>query len=50
MQLRDIGLSTTWEDVDVEDGGEATWDGIVRRYWDLASPYRLPICRPIDEL
>ena len=48
LQLRDIGLSTSWEDVEVENGGEATWDGVVRRYWDIPSSYRLPLCRPLD--
>lgn len=44
LQLRDIGLSTEWTDVEVEDS-ERQWQGIVRRYWDLPSAYRLPICR-----
>ncbi|GAA97458.1 uncharacterized protein L969DRAFT_116319 [Mixia osmundae IAM 14324] len=45
LELRDIGLSTEWTEVAVEDAGEVTWKGITRRYWDVASSYRLPICR-----
>lgn len=31
MHLREIGLSTTWTDVPVQDGGEVTWQGITRK-------------------
>ncbi|KAI7951914.1 hypothetical protein MJO28_007598, partial [Puccinia striiformis f. sp. tritici] len=43
MDIREAGLQLTWSEVPV-DGGEAVWEGIKRRYWDLPSPYRLPIC------
>lgn len=43
MHLKDMGLQTQWYNVDVPDGGEVRWEGVVRRYWDLPT-YRLPIC------
>lgn len=43
MDLREAGLRVSWSEVSV-DRDEATWDGIKRRYWNVASPYRLPVC------
>ncbi|KAA1072033.1 Arginine N-methyltransferase 2 [Puccinia graminis f. sp. tritici] len=43
MDMREAGLRVSWSKVPV-DGGEAVWEGIKRRYWDIPSPYRLPIC------
>jgi len=43
MDIQDAGLRVSWSEVPVH-GGEAVWEGIKRRYWDIPSPYRLPIC------
>lgn len=44
LDLRDIGLETTWESVPVEmEDKEEVWRGIRREYWKL-DEYRLPIC------
>lgn len=43
MDLHEAGLNTSWYEVDVE-GGEAIWEGIKRRYWNIPSAYKLPIC------
>ncbi|CAH7689487.1 S-adenosyl-L-methionine-dependent methyltransferase [Phakopsora pachyrhizi] len=44
IDLRDAGLKISWYEVDV-GGGEAIWEGIKRRYWNIPCRYRLPICR-----
>ncbi|KAG0144929.1 hypothetical protein CROQUDRAFT_79403 [Cronartium quercuum f. sp. fusiforme G11] len=43
LDLHEAGFKTIWHEVDVE-GGEAIWEGIKRRYWNIPTPYRLPIC------
>ncbi|KAH9813911.1 S-adenosyl-L-methionine-dependent methyltransferase [Melampsora americana] len=43
LDLHNAGLKTIWHEVNVE-GGEAVWEGIRRRYWNIPCPYRLPIC------
>ncbi|MBW0520090.1 hypothetical protein O181_059805 [Austropuccinia psidii MF-1] len=43
LDLQEFGLKTTWYEVEV-NRGEAVWEGIKRRYWNVPSPYRLPIC------
>ncbi|KAK9897586.1 S-adenosyl-L-methionine-dependent methyltransferase [Cystobasidium minutum MCA 4210] len=47
MHLSEIGLKTEWYEVDMNstDKGQVTWEGIVRRYWNIPCPYRLPICQ-----
>lgn len=43
LDLHDAGFKTVWHEVNV-DGGEAVWEDIRRRYWNIPCPYRLPIC------
>ncbi|PLW19641.1 hypothetical protein PCANC_08948 [Puccinia coronata f. sp. avenae] len=43
MDIREAGLKVSWSEVPV-DVDEGVWEGIKRRYWDIPSPYRLPIC------
>ena len=45
LHLKEIGLQTEWHEVAMEDQGQVEWEGIVRRYWNLPCPYRLPVCR-----
>lgn len=48
LDLRDVGLETTWETVPVEmEDKEEVWEGVRRKYWEL-DDYRLPICRMGD--
>mgnify|MGYP001583650548 FL=1 len=45
LHLREIGLETRWEEVNLEGEGEGgLWEGVERRYWGDVGPYRLPIC------
>jgi protein arginine N-methyltransferase 2 len=43
IDLLEAGLETEWMDVDIELK-EEEWNGVRRRYWDVGSVYRLPIC------
>lgn len=44
LDLREAGLKVSWLEVQVNGLDQAVWEGIKRRYWDIPSPYRLPIC------
>ncbi|KAK4694096.1 type IV protein arginine methyltransferase, partial [Phenoliferia sp. Uapishka_3] len=45
LHLREIGLETRWEEVELEGEGEGgAWEGVERRYWGDVGPYRLPVC------
>ncbi|CCX10925.1 Similar to Arginine N-methyltransferase 2; acc. no. Q4X1R1 [Pyronema omphalodes CBS 100304] len=43
IDLLEAGLETEWMDVDIELK-EEEWNGVRRRYWDVGSVYRLPVC------
>lgn len=42
--MKEIGLDTEWDEVDVSDA-VGSWEGVERRYWGEVGPYRLPICK-----
>lgn len=42
LELRDIGLGTTWQTIPMTNSSD-TWNGIKKRYWTL-DEYRLPLC------
>lgn len=44
LHLKDIGLLTEWQDVDIGNA-VGTWEGVDRKYWGEVGPYRLPLCR-----
>jgi len=43
LHLRDMGLLTEWEEVDLDNAW--VWDGLEKRYWGDVGPYRLPVSR-----
>lgn len=60
MHLREIGLQTEWEEVDVAEGVEGRWESTgeaaegertkgegEKKYWreEMVGRYRLPVCR-----
>lgn len=42
--LSEIGLSTKYEEIDVNALGDEVWQGIKRAYWSLPV-YNLPTCK-----
>ena len=50
LHLKDMGLRTEWWDVALEaeeQDEDTTWSGVRSKYWNVASPYRLPIVSPL---
>lgn len=45
--LREVGLGTEWEEVEVDEGGTERWEevGVRRRYWNVPAKYRLAVCK-----
>ncbi|GAA5903485.1 hypothetical protein JCM5296_006267 [Sporobolomyces johnsonii] len=47
LHLREVGLSTTWHEVEVLGAG-SEWEATERKYWSderAVGAYRLPVCR-----
>ncbi|KAH8914621.1 S-adenosyl-L-methionine-dependent methyltransferase [Atractiella rhizophila] len=43
LHLKEIGLTTKWYSVKVDDEGEETWSGIKKVYWMVPGEFRIPI-------
>ncbi len=44
LHLREMGLLTEWEEVDLDNAW--VWEGLEKRYWnEVVGPYRLPVSR-----
>lgn len=44
LHLAELGLETTFTQVEIDPASAKIWDGVKRRYWKLAT-YHLPTCK-----
>ena len=49
LHLREVGLETEWDEVEVGSAAVGVWDGTERSYWGRVGNYRLPVCRLLQE-